>query len=223
MSTWAPPAASTQGLSLLMTWPGLLQLQPVIRRQQMRQQAPVECCVLQVPAPCRHIILFLPLQAGLQSGPNPAATLRDVKDRLRGIMQQTQAADGVDHGLVENLKALQQLLQSDQQLSALSGSVALLRAQEELGSIIQQFQGDVDSGCGQESREPGIERLDRLAESLAMPGSLPHHTGGQEGGATLLHLQGPHLKFARLALPVSLWLGSELLAQVAGCIHSVPD
>eukprot|EP00891_Asterochloris_glomerata_P003611 jgi/Astpho2/3611/fgenesh1_pg.00058_%23_15_t len=81
------------------------------------------------------------LQAGLQSGPNAAATLSNVKYRLRGILKQTQAADRVDFSLVENLKALQQFLQSDQQLSALGGSAALLRAQEELGSVIQQFQG----------------------------------------------------------------------------------
>ena len=133
---------------------------------------------------------MLLLQAGLQSGPDSAATLSDVKERLRSILQQAQAADGVDTGLVEDLKALQQSLQSDQQLSALSGSAALLRAQEELGSVIQQLQ-DVDSGRGKEAWETGIERLDRLADSLAMPGSLPHHTGGQEGGAAL-HVRRRH-------------------------------
>ncbi len=98
----------------------------------------------------------------------------------------------MDFSLVENLKALQQFLQSDQQLPALGGSAALLRAQEELGFVIQQFQGDLDSGRGQEAWGTGIERLDRLAESLAMPGSLPNHTGGQEGRGVLLHLLGPH-------------------------------
>ena len=144
------------------------------------------------PSTRGHVILFLLLQAGLQSGPVSAATLTDVKDRLRGILQQAQAADGVDVGLVENLKALQQFLQSDQQLSGLTGSAALLRAQEELGSVIQQLQGDADSRHRQEAWEAGMERLDRLAESLAMPGSFPHHTGGQEGGAALPHLHLPH-------------------------------
>ena len=147
---------------------------------------------LQVTAPCRHIILFLRLQAGLQSGPNAAATLSNVKYRLRGILKQTQAADRVDFSLVENLKALQQFLQSDQQLSALGGSAALLRAQEELGSVIQQFQGDLDSEQGKEAWETGIQGLGRLAESLAMPGSLPNHTGGHQGGGTLLYLLRPH-------------------------------
>ena len=158
----------------------------------MRQQAPARFCLLQVPALGWRIILFLLLQAALQSGPTPAATCGDVRDRLQGILQQAQAAGRVDTSLVEDLKALQQSLQSDQQLSAPSGSAALLRAQEELGSVIQQFQGDVDARPGQEAWEPGMERLGRLAESLATSGSLPNHTGGQEGGAPLLHALGPH-------------------------------
>ena len=121
---------------------------------------------------------------------------------------------------MEKVKALQNFLQSDQQLSALSGSAALLRAREELGSAIRQLQGDVDSGCRQEAWETGIERLDRLAEYLAVPASLPHHTGGQEGQAAVLHVHGSQFAVHMLAVP--LWLGIEPLTQVACCTQSAP-
>ena len=121
---------------------------------------------------------------------------------------------------MEKLKALQKFLHSDQQLSALSGSAALLRAQEELGSVVLQLQGGVDSGRGQEAWETGIERLDRLAESLAVPGSLPHYAGGQEGRAAAPHVHGP--QFAVHVLTVPLWPGSKPLTQVACCTQSAP-